>query len=567
MTKQKKTAPSTELPWLKHTRWLVPLLAMIVYLPSFQATFTLDDILIVEDNTYVHSTSHLGEIWTTHYWAGKIDANDTGLYRPLTLTTYNLQHALHGKSPAGYHIVNVLLHALVCFVLMRWLQTVFRESWLTAVAGILFAVHPLHTEAVSGIVGRAELLSAIFILIAMTSYHHWRKTNSWKWMIFLLLSTFAAFTSKEHGFLLPVILFLQELVYMQSWKHHTWKERSKWIAFFATGILCVIGWIVRASVTGPTAPHEIWAVTNAGDRMATAVRILGEYILMHFWPMHLSADYWTDNSPVAGWSSIWVWISFVVLTAVALGAHVWRKKLTAMAWGIIFFFLTILPVSNFFFAAGFLKAERILYIPSIGFITAMAAGWVWLYKKEKWRIPALVVILIMAGFFSVKSFLRNFDWKDNYTLALATLKETPCSPRFNNVMGLQLRARKERDAALLYFQKAVSCNPEHVPALVNLGTEYRNQGRHKEAAATLEEALRLDPGTMATYVNLMSAYRSLEDYDHNLDVAQKAVQRFPQSAAILWNAANAFHLKGQIEEAEALRAKARQIDPSIGAGK
>ena len=94
------------------------MIAILIYIPSFNADFTLDDVLIVEDNTFVKSLDQIPAIWTSHYWAGKVDATDTGLYRPLTLTTYNLQYALTGESPAAFHILNILLHALVCLMVM-----------------------------------------------------------------------------------------------------------------------------------------------------------------------------------------------------------------------------------------------------------------------------------------------------------------------------------------------------------------------------------------------------------------------------------------------------------------
>ena len=155
MAKKKKT-PVTYPSWFKFSWWLIPVLAIAVYLPSFNADFTLDDVLIVEENTYVQSLDKIPDIWTSHYWAGKLDASDTGLYRPLTLMTYNLQYVLQGKDAGPFHVFNILLHALVCFVLMKFTLLLFKEPMLAAAAGILFALHPIHTEAVCGIVGCAD---------------------------------------------------------------------------------------------------------------------------------------------------------------------------------------------------------------------------------------------------------------------------------------------------------------------------------------------------------------------------------------------------------------------------
>lgn len=560
--KQKNQVP--EPGWIKYTWWIVPVLAVLIYLPSFQADFTLDDVPIIEENSYIRSLDKIPDIWTSHYWAGKLDASDTGLYRPLTLTTYTLQYVLQGEHPAPFHILNILLHALACFVLMKFVHLVFKDLLLAGVSGLLFALHPLHTEAVAGVVGRAEILSALFILLAGISYHHWRKSSRWVWMAALLVSTFGAITSKEHGFMIPAILVLQELYYAMTWKNFSWSEKSKWMALAGATLTAGILWIYRSTITGPPVPHELWAGIDSPTRMATAVRISAEYIWMHVFPLNLCADYWTGNAPITGWGNWQVLLAFVVQCLLVGMAFLRRKKWPVASWGILFFFLTLLPVSNFLFAAGFVKAERVLYIPSIGLIIAMAFGLLQLKKVARGPILFYGVLALFATFFAGRTWVRAYDWKDNYTLSLATLKTTPDSPRFNNMMGLELRKQNKHEEALHYFEKAVEFNSTHVPALVNLGTEYRNMGRLPEAAATLEKALAIDPNTLATYVNLMSVYRNMEQYDKNVEIAEKAMQRYPQSAPVVWNAANAYQLKGDMARANELRAKAVQLDPTIG---
>lgn len=553
--------------WIRHAWWMIPLLAIVVYIPSFQADFTLDDVLIVEENTYVQSTDKIPDIWTSHYWAGKIDANDKGLYRPLTLTTYNLQYAISGENPMPFHVLNILLHALVCLVLMKTLYLLTGDLRMVFIAGLWYAVHPIHTEAVSGIVGRAEILAALFILTSMASYHHWRGKGSWVWLVLLLASTFAAIASKEHGFLVPVILVLQEVYYFFREKSFSWGSAKKWIGIGLSSCLAIGMWIFRSTITGPTVPHEQWLNVSGADRMATAVRTMAEYVGMQIWPLHLSADYWTDEVPIVGWGNPMVMLSLLLLLGLVAIAYRVRRTWPVISWGILFFFLTLGPVSNFLFPAGFLKAERILYIPSIGSLLVMAAVTLRGLDVSRTKTITLVAASLLTLMYAGRTWMRAGDWKNNYTLAQATLKTSPNSPRFNNMMGLELRDQKKNEEALRYFEKAVAANPNHVPALVNLGTEYRNMGKLPEAAATLEKALALEPNTLATYVNLMSVYRSMNRLDQNLEVARKAMDRFPQSAPVLWNAANAYQLTGDMGKADAIRAQARAIDPNIGSGK
>jgi hypothetical protein len=564
----KKKKPTVPVPaWFKHTWWLIPLIAILVYIPSFNADFTLDDVLIVEDNNFVKSTDQIPAIWTSHYWAGKVDATDTGLYRPLTLTTYNLQYALTGEAPAAFHIVNILLHALVCLMLMKMVSLVFVDFRLVIISGLLFAIHPIHTEAVAGIVGRAEILAALFMLTSMVCYHHWRQKGEIKWLVLLLASTFTAITSKEHGFLMIAILALQETYYYFTTKTFSWGDRKKWIAFGSVGCLSIVMWMIRSTITGPTASHELWANVGSAERMATSVRTSIEYIGLHFWPFPLSADYWIDEVPIVGFNNIMVIFAMLVILVIGNLTYNLRRKIPVASWGILFFFMMLLPVSNFVFAAGFLKAERILYIPSIGLILLIAVMMTKLIDFKNGRVPGLILLGLFTLLFTWRTWSRSGDWKNNYTLALATLQTSPNSPRFNNMMGLELRAQNKNNEALAYFEKAVKSNPNHVPALVNLGMEYAHFGRQEEAGNILEKALVLEPGTLATYANLMSVYRTIGAHDKNIAIAEKAMQRFPQSAAIMWNAANAYHMAGNMAKADELRAKAVSLDPNIGGGK
>lgn len=562
MAKKKKQGPKSP-GWFKHAWWAVPLIAILVYIPSFNAGFTLDDIPIIQDNAFIRSLDKLPEIWSSHYWAGKIDATDRGLYRPLTLTTYALQYSIHRDLSAPYHILNILLHALACFVLMKYIGLLFNDMRLTILSGLLFAIHPVHTEAVSGIVGRAEILTALFILLAGITYHHWRLKGNIKWLLLLLISSASAITSKEHGFMIPLILGLQETYYFLNSKKPVVNKNRIWTGIGSVLILSILLWLVRSSVTGPAAKHEQWLSVETTDRMATSVRTTMEYIGMHLFPIKLSADYWTDTVPIVGWGHTSVLLGLFFCLAL-LGFTVWQRyNLRSFSWGILFFFLTLAPVSNFFFAAGFLKAERILYIPSIGLITALAAILITLYDSRKTKMIALALIGAFSLFFIARTWLRAGDWKNNFTLAQATLKVSPNSPRFNNMMGLEMRAQKKNAEALQFFEKAVQSNPFHVPALVNLGTEYKNFKRLEEAAVTLEHALKTDSSTMMAYVNLMAVYRDMNDYDKNLEIAELALRRYPQSAPVLWNAANAYQLKNNMAKANELRAKAREIQPDI----
>jgi hypothetical protein len=351
MAKKKKlTKP---LPgWVKYTWWAIPLLAVLVYIPSFTGQFTLDDNPIIEENLLIRSLDNLPKIWTSHYWAGKLDANDKGLYRPLTLTTYAVQYSISKDNPIPYHIFNILLHAIVCFALMKLINLLFKDHLLTVLSGLFFAIHPIHTEAVAGIVGRAELMAALFIVTASISYHHWREGGNIKWLFGLAISIIMAITSKEHGFMIPLILGLQEVIYFFRPKKYQINTRT-WIGIGSAILVSAVLWVIRSQFIGSSASHEQWLGVTASNRMATSIRTIAEYIGLHLWPVKLSADYWTDEVPIVGFGNMPVIASFILICILLILAFWLRRKILPFSWGIMYFFLTLLPVSNFLFAAGF----------------------------------------------------------------------------------------------------------------------------------------------------------------------------------------------------------------------
>lgn len=562
MARPKKSESSVP-PWLRHAIWFIPLVAILVYLPAFRAEFTFDDVPIIEENQLVRSTGQLGAIWRSHYWAGKVDAEDKGLYRPLTLTTYNLQYALTGKAPAPFHAVNVLLHALVCLLLLFTVRRLARNEWLAAGVALLFAVHPVHTEAVAGIVGRAELLTAGSMLGAMLAYDRYRQNGRWTWLALLALATFGAVTSKEHGFLTGPMIVLQELYYFFSGRQKEPKPGRMVAGLAVIAVISAVFLVIRMQVTGDPASHELWQGVSGADRTATSVRIVMEYVALHLVPYPLVADYWSDLAPIRGWGSPGALAGLLILAAMITLVFLLRRRKSIVAWGVAFFLLALLPVSNFLFAVGFVKAERILYIPSIGLLTALVAVLWWIRVKPWGRLLAPGIYGLMILVFIPLTWGRTAEWKNNYSLAEATLRRSPTNPRFNNMMGKEMNARGDQARAIEYYRRALEGNPDHVPALVNYGLALSAAGQPVEAAGILEKALNLNPGNMPVYVNLMSVYRNLGELDKNVRVADRAVARFPQSAAILWNAANAHQLVGDMPTANELRARARALDPSI----
>ncbi|MFQ5668688.1 MAG: hypothetical protein ACE5I7_19980, partial [Candidatus Binatia bacterium] len=190
---------------------LVVLVAVAVYLNAIPDGFVFDDKLIQRDPR-IHLQTSFWTIFVTDYWY-KYIGTSADLYRPLTIASYALNYAVAGLSSPAFHAVNILLHALVCALLVVLLDALVRDRALAVVSALLFATHPIHTEAVTGIVGRAEILTALFLLAAL--YLHVRGYTLWGqgravWLPVALLAYFCALLSKETAIVGPGLLLVVE---------------------------------------------------------------------------------------------------------------------------------------------------------------------------------------------------------------------------------------------------------------------------------------------------------------------------------------------------------------------
>ena len=195
--------------------WLAFAIAIFCYANSLFNDFTYDDEYIVRTNPNIRSLADVRSIWLTDWWyyAGAEDglapelrdpARDR-LYRPLTIFSLALNYAVHGLNPVGYHAVNVLLHGMVTILVWKFADRLFRKPRIAGVAALLFAVHPIHAEAVANVVGRAELLAALFLLVGLLALLPKSGPLTIERAILAGLSGFAALLAKETAICFPFL--------------------------------------------------------------------------------------------------------------------------------------------------------------------------------------------------------------------------------------------------------------------------------------------------------------------------------------------------------------------------
>ncbi len=555
---------------------LIAALAVASYVNTLPGGFVYDDTPIIVENPLIRSLSNIPQIFNSNYWEHAPDYPDHTLYRPLTVTTYALNYAIGGYHPRGYHVVNVVLHAAVCVVMALFITACFGDTVLALVAAAIFAVHPVHAEAVANVIGRAELLCLLGILTTLFGYfkssdatERGRPAAARLWSVLSAFAYMAAMLSKEIGIIAPGLIVILEGLLPD--KRQLLKRNIRALSTFAVYVVAAILFLImRAQAVGDLSIITGFTDLPVHQRIFTATRILGEYLLLLIYPVTLSADYWLDAVPIA--RSIFepaVMLSVASLLFLLILAIGLREKHPACTYGIAFFALAVFPVSNIAFPIGVMKAERILYSPSAGFILALVALIRPLLKAGRWRPIAVAIVACAVALMFIRTCVRNGDWKSDYHLAAATLDVFPNNPEFNKILGFHhqnngdfvaaraylLRSHSIKPfwnvlynlgniemetgneaQAVDYFNQALQLSPGNIDVLNNLAIALMRTNRISAAANILESIIIDNPRHPGAYINLLPMYASINDREKAVRIMVAALQRFPDNPQVQQNA-------------------------------
>ena len=477
-------------------RWplLCALVAVLVHWRAFGNEFALDDILLVESNPAIASLAHIPRLFVEPYW--NIPGENYGLYRPLTIASLAINRATLGAGPFGFHLVNVFLHAAVAALVWLAVRLAGSHYGTALLGGLLFAVLPIHTEAVANIAGRAELLAALFVLAAWIAH---RRANGAVAAAFYL----AAILSKESAILAPLLFFADDLMR----GGETIGRRGRLLLGYATAfaamlVLRGVALGVFQSAKGTIPLDNPAAAAGSWPRVLTASWVQLQYAVLCVAPRQLVSDYSFDAIPVARSLADPRALAGVAFVAVLVATAVWGWKhsrpvaLAAILW-VVFF----LPSANLLFPTGTIMAERLAYLPSLGvcllighFVAAMAAPQEPTNARRARVVVVMALATMMISAYAVRTRARIPDWKNNFSLALADVRTMPRSAKLQAGAGMALAEAGRTDEAEDHLRRAVTIYPEYAQMHYNLAVLLARRGARNDAADHLRRAIELAPG-------------------------------------------------------------------------
>ncbi|ALC39930.1 CG31690 [Drosophila busckii] len=658
-------------------------LAFVLYLNTLNAGFVYDDRRAILGNADVTgAAASLPQLLHNDYWGTPLmDSGSHGSWRPLCVLSFRLNFQLSQGTPFAFHLANLLLHCLATALVMLVARTLLATRAALLATGALFAAHPVHTEAVAGVVGRADLGSCVCCLLAYLAYAQHMQHRDWQTLALTLLLALAALLCKETGIVTLLLCGLSDLLRSEHSKQRL-RSLSVLLAAMLSTLYGRLMLLPRPTVSFSTADNPAAHESCWWTRTLTFLYLPVVNLQLLLWPQLLSFDWGMDAIPPIRtlWDarnllSVALYGSLLTLGCKAMRLHArsscpslgyadmasislpllrrlggnscqaWHELLCAcqlsqlppsrklktptmqcpvpesaaeatLYVALSFLVLPFLPASNLFLHVGFVLAERVLYLPSVGYCLLFGLGFGKLWQRFR-AISSKRLLLCCLTFLlcalSLRTVQRNRDWHTEEQLfgsaiavnppkALANLGsilsaqgryeeaklalEAAIGQRANMAdahfnLGIVHQQQQNFNAAIPYYRRAIQLRPQLAVAHLNLATSLlaSNQSRDEEAASVLLTAARL-PGhgvrdRKAHEEARCSAYLQLSALQRARGMPQQAVELLhesltalhsPQQRATLHQRLAALHMQlEQWTEAEQQQHLALQLQPQQGA--
>lgn len=543
--------------------------AVACFMNSYQGDFVFDDSEAILSNNDLKPETPLSDLFVHDFWGSKLDSKTSHKsYRPLTVLTFRWNYFLSGgRYPMSFHIVNIILHGLVSVLMLAVFSLVlagyhndregrplFGAPKASLACAILFAIHPIHTESVAGIVGRADLLCALLFILSFLCYvrsccqdtvsctHatlYRPETFSMAWFCLSVVFCGLSVLCKEQGITVigicsayDIIVICQvdvlRLLRLKKSTENQNQEASPSVTKQNTSgdwfkSLCVRHLFL--AITGAAILVTRWRVMGSAPPVfqvfdnphsfvnGTLLRTLNYNYLyaLNCWilvnPWWLCFDWSMGSVPTIDSLSdprvlavivLWVVLAFCLYSA-CVGPIGQQQRQLTMALALLI--VPFLPASNLFFRVGFVIAERVLYLSTAGFCILVVMGICKLQQKFT-SMNTRYCLFFLVAVFMIRSIQRSNEWKTEMALFTAGAKTCPLNAKVHYNIGKLNSDLGNIEKAISKYRLAISLNPEYDQAMNNLGNLLKDQGKNEEAEQLLRKAVEIRPDFAAAWMNL-----------------------------------------------------------------
>jgi len=426
----------------------------------------------------------MAELWRENYW-GELD--DSGLYRPLSLTLLYSERLLFGLTEWPYRVVNLLLYSLCGILCFSFLcQITGRLAALAA--ALLFVLHPAHVEVVVTAYGQVEMLAAALVLAALIAHVKSVRDDSLRWTVIAATAFFAAMLSKESAVCFPVLAAFTRGLWLKPELSggRRWVARRDALYIFALALYAVVKYAALDSIGAPDKAATMSGFSLYRKLFTIGTNGLGNYLRLSLFPESQSMVYDIFSSPLM--DALWVFAGLLLL---ALSARFlgFRPVAFAVAWFAASWFI----FSNLIVPTGVFVAERCLFLP------VLAVCFLFGLYAERARRPAFAgALALLLALAAAQSAATAWKWRTEESSLRASIAEHPLSPGARSTLALTLLLKQQRTPAHVeesesLLQAVVQRFPGVPEAHRGLGLAAKARGDYNSAIAHLRRGLELRP--------------------------------------------------------------------------
>ncbi len=573
---------------------IIFLFTCLIYSNTLWNEYASDDAIVLTENIYAtQGFAGLKDIFTHDVFEGFFKEKKSlvagGRYRPLSVATFAIEYELFGLNAMLSHAGNVLLFALTCMLIFYLLKLLIPQKKdepfyisIPFLCAMLYAAHPIHTEAVANIKGRDEIMSMLFAVASLFFAVRFITTEKFIALVFAAGTFFLSLLSKENSITFIAVVPLTYYFFLKA------QPKQYFFALASIIIPTAAYLLLRGNYAASSLTQESAEILNNpfvgatfAERYATPVYSFLLYYIKLIFPHPLSHDYYFNQIPLIEFGDVkFIASSVITLALVGIALNQLRRK-TIVSYSILYYFITFSVVSNILFSVGIIMNERFQFMPSLGFCLLLAVGFHYLYQTKRLKATAAAFLASVLLFvFSVKTFSRNYAWKDNLTLFLTDVKNSPNSAKVNTSAGGDLLAASDNEPdslkrkqmieeSISYLNQALKIYPDNFNALLLMGNAqfkyyksidvalpfynrilelnkggelfaYQNAGnllygenQYQRAIPYLKGLLGMQPDNIKTAISVSDCFAQAGVLDSALGYANFALQKSPNNDLVI----------------------------------
>lgn len=544
---------------------IIFLFAFVLYGQSLSYDYALDDTIVITSNEFTKDgVQGVGDILSYDTFTGFFGKQKLlvagGRYRPLSLITFAIEVELFGLNPGISHFINILLYALTGILLYRLLLLLISgfavRKWYLSIpfiATMLFMAHPVHTEVVTNIKGRDEIMTLLGSLLALWFTLQYLQSKKYKYLIFSFLAFFFGLMSKENTITFLAVIPLTVYFFTLH------KLKDNLISLTPLLLASVLFLVIRQKILGDfSAPVAKELMNNpfldatSGEKFATIFYTLGLYLKLLVFPHPLTYDYYPKEIPIIGWGDIRAWGSLLIYLVAGIIALIQFRKKTILSYSILFFIATLSVVSNLVFPVGTFMNERFIYISSIAYVLIIA----WLLHRylpalikssEKWQSYTSGILAIVLILFTVKTWARNPAWENDFTLFTTDVQTSVNSAKGNAAAAAKYRELADNEStmpaekaeayqkAIYHWTKALELHPSYFDVALDLGiTHFRYDKNIEMTFKYYKQAFMINADNSKVYSFFKAVFNESQNPTRKLEFLQDLNQLKPNKYYILY---------------------------------